>query len=191
MLRLEILSQVIDKGDYLQNVISLLNNEWKMSDTVRRDMLLNNVRKQKEDLVPVNLLLVDENENVISHAQLIKSQQDVYVVESVVTAKEKQGKGYGKKLMEKVCDYLLEEVKKRNSSTEEVTLYLKTNVWQFYEKCGFTQCDAPTATGRVCSNLNDKQINLLANMLAKKVEKIEPSQHAQSSDDVWMKKTMK
>ena len=140
-------------------------------------------------ITPVSVLLI-RGDDVLSHAKVIESQPDVFVIESVVTDKTQRGKGYGRRIVECVCEYLLRE--KQNVRVE---VFLMTKIPKFYEKVGFETCQAPTAFGKVCASLDTKQINSLADMLSKRLGGVppmkNPSPQKAPEEEIWMKKVLR
>ncbi|KAG2386576.1 hypothetical protein C9374_002320 [Naegleria lovaniensis] len=152
------------------------------------------LEQQPNSFVPISLILIEESDNqssptVVAHAKLIQSQQSTFIIETVVTRKDKRGSGLGRRVMDELCSYA------KTHLPQGSTLYLSTKIPTFYEKCGFERCEAPESFGKVCSSLNTQQIHSLSNMLAKRFPLQPPpsSQGAtttssETTSDVWLKK---
>ncbi|EFC45960.1 hypothetical protein NAEGRDRAFT_65868 [Naegleria gruberi] len=171
--------------EFVDETVKMIIEEWSSSPSVRKVMLLNdkNTQENNNSPVPVSLILVNEENQVVSHAKLIKSQENVYIIETVVTRKDKRGLGYGKRIVDEMCLYF-----KNNFITDtSSTLYLSTKIPKFYEKSGFITSQPPEACGKVCSNLNSSQINSLSAMLSKRNQTNLPLSSESKSDEVWMK----
>nr|CAG4712313.1 unnamed protein product [Naegleria fowleri] len=106
---------------------------------------------------------------VVAHAKLIQSQHNTFIIETVVTRKDKRGSGYGRRVMEELYNYA------KTHLPQGSILYLSTKITTFYEKCGFERCEAPESFGKVCSSLNTQQIHSLSNMLAKRFQQPPPT----------------
>ncbi|KAL0487412.1 N-acetyltransferase [Acrasis kona] len=167
---------------YIDQTIDLLNSEWPKSVSYREKVL----RSSTDDL-PVNLILV-KGDNVVGFCRLIKTQESMLGVESVVTDKNVRGQGYGRILMEGVEEMANKYYEPRIEKGKEHYLYLYTNTAQgFYEKCGFEITSAPQGFGSVVSNLNSGQLSGLAAMLQKRQQSL-PHENTNKDGSIWMRK---
>lgn len=116
---------------YLSQCCSLINAEWKRSETARLRSL-----QSSSDFLPVNLILI-QNKMVIGHLKLsqIPSIRHACFVESVVIDKKLRGQGYGSILMK-------EAEKHCQNNLHLKIIYLSTKGQEhFYGKLGYTKCD--------------------------------------------------
>lgn len=189
-------------NQYIDETVQLIIDEWPSSHSVRKSMLLNDktqLEQHHNNFVPVSVILIEESEmssstssKVVAHAKLIQSQHNTFIIETVVTRKDKRGSGYGRRVMEELYNYA------KTHLPQGSILYLSTKITTFYEKCGFERCEAPESFGKVCSSLNTQQIHSLSNMLAKRFQQPPPTCSNSSStssseiplptSDVWLKK---
>lgn len=116
--------------EYLKECCSLINREWKRSETARLYSLQNS-----SDNLPTSLILL-EDKRLIGHLKLsiIPSIKNACFVESVVINPNLRGKGYGKFLMKEAEHYV------KNILNLD-TIYLSTKGQEkFYEKLGYNEC---------------------------------------------------
>lgn len=118
--------------EYLSQCCTLINAEWKRSETARLRSL-----QSSSDFLPVNLILI-QNKTVIGHLKLSKipSKGHACFVESVVIDRQFRGQGYGSILMK-------EAEKHCQDNLHLKTIYLSTKGQElFYEKLGYAKCDS-------------------------------------------------
>lgn len=116
--------------ELLKDCCTLLNKEWKRSETARLHSLQNS-----SDKLPTSLILL-QNKKLIGHLKLsvIPSIRNACFVESVIIDPNLRGKGYGKILMKEAEDYI------KNFLSLD-TIYLSTKGQEkFYEKLGYNKC---------------------------------------------------
>ncbi|XP_015911552.1 N-alpha-acetyltransferase 80 [Parasteatoda tepidariorum] len=121
--------------EYIQECADLLNKQWERSSSARTQSLENTSSE-----LPDSVILIEEINGVkcvIGHSRLTRVLEDNKGcwIGSVVIAKEKQRKGYGKYLMKKSEEYA--------KNLNFTTVYLNTQDQQgFYEHLGYQYSEA-------------------------------------------------
>ncbi|XP_019866027.1 N-alpha-acetyltransferase 80 isoform X1 [Aethina tumida] len=116
--------------EYILDCCTLLNDEWKRSETARLRSL-----ESSSDHLPTCLVLL-QNKMLVGHVKLsrIPSIPEACFLESVVIRKCMRGQGYGTVLMQKTEDYCRDILKL-------ITIYLSTQGQEkFYAKLGYIEC---------------------------------------------------
>lgn len=147
--------------EYLKDCCSLINEEWKRSDTARLHSL-----QSSGDHLPVSLILLHDKK-LIGHLKLsnIPSLKHACFVESVVIVKELRGKGFGRFLMKKA-----EEYAQNNLCLN--TVYLSTKGQEeFYKKLGYYKCTPISIYG---SFIPDTKLQTKQNLTTQKDVPIPP-----------------
>lgn len=167
---------------YVPGCIALLNSEWPKSETLRERLL----RASCENL-PMSFVAC-EDERVVGHLRLIKTQENALGVESVVVTKECRGTGIGRLLMGE-AEKIARQYYQSRGLVGVNYLYLSTNEAQkFYEKCKYEITEAPPAFGNVVSNLNNEQLTGLAAMLQKRYQTSAVNPITTKKGEIWMRK---
>jgi glucosamine-phosphate N-acetyltransferase len=99
------------------------------------------------DLTDNHIIFVLENDQnriiasgtVLIEQKLIRNMGKVAHIEDIVVDKESNGKGIGKKLINKLTEYAKEQ------GCYKVILDCRDNVVPFYEKCGFVKKESEMA----------------------------------------------
>ncbi|KAK3093731.1 hypothetical protein FSP39_019373 [Pinctada imbricata] len=136
---------------YLEDVASILNEEWKRSLSARLHSL-----EKSNDKFPVNLVMLvkeDGQDKVIGHSRLsiVQGKDKSCLIESVVVKRELRGKGYGRKVMDASEKYALQR--------GFVTMYLSTHDKQdFYRHIGYISCQPVISFGINADNLSQEFI---------------------------------
>lgn len=111
----------------------MLNKEWKKSFDLRERNL-----RQSSDKFPYHVIFLESvktNHRLVGHARITKvlSKPEALYLSSVVIKEERRGQGLGKKFMQMIADH----VQKMGYNT----IYLRTDLADFYVKCGYAKCD--------------------------------------------------
>lgn len=123
-----------DKGQYLKLFNSEdfgcvgINSDLKPS-IYEEEKLLNGVIEGT--ILSTRILVIEDNNEFIGYASISRPSEHAYHIGQFVIRKDKQGQGYGKKLMEEVKDY---------AATEQcdITLECISNATAFFKKQGFS-----------------------------------------------------
>lgn len=109
------------------------------------------IKENKKDFLDL-LLLADEQENMVDkylekgimfalydddlkgECVVTKEKERVYEIKNIATYEEFHGQGYGKKLIDYVCDYFKDDCDVMYVGTGDSPLTIP-----FYEKCGFKE----------------------------------------------------
>lgn len=125
-----------DKKEYLREVMILEHNEWaknsKDNFEERINKKIDKYEKNIDNLFFCKLILLDKN-NLVGFISIFPNDSDEEPnlspwYATMFVKKEYRGKGYSKLLN----DAIVKEAKKRNIKT----LYLKTELVNYYEKFG-------------------------------------------------------
>jgi GNAT superfamily N-acetyltransferase len=179
--------KIHNRKEFTEKTISLINTEWPKSEHVRESVLA-----ASNDNMPMSIVLVTDDQQVLGHLRIIKTQENMLGVETVVVANECRGTGLGRKLMDEAERIATEYYNSRDHQGERY-LYLSTSTAQpFYEKCGYAVTEAPQAFGNVVSNLSTGQLTGLAAMLQKRQQQmqVEQPQSVTRKGEIWMRKRL-
>jgi len=117
----------------LSACVQLLNDEWPRSETARLHSL-----KQSRDSLPISLILLDSNDQLIGHVKLKRELPNTNsaFIESLIVDKSKRGKGFGKLIMNQT-ERLAKEL-----GLEKLVLTTIDKIG-FYQSLGFSISQTP------------------------------------------------
>lgn len=123
-----------DKGSYLKLFNSEdfgcvgINSELKPS-IYEEEQMINGVIDGT--VLSTRILIIEENNEFIGYASISRPSEHTYHIGQFVIRKDKQGQGYGKRLMDEVKDY---------AATEQcdITLECISSATTFFKRQGFT-----------------------------------------------------
>lgn len=123
--------------EYKEQCCTLINEEWKRSETARMRTLDNS-----RDTLPTSLVLI-RDKKVLGHCRLssIPSIPTSCFIETVVISKSLRGMGLGSYLMKKTEEYCESTLR-----LERIYLSTKDQV-SFYSKLGYCVCEPVSIYG--------------------------------------------
>ncbi|CAI5444796.1 unnamed protein product [Caenorhabditis angaria] len=121
-----------ERQDLLKNSVKFLNEEWPRSDGSRE----HSQNKSCRSSPPMSFLLINSENEIVGHARVchLPNRPKSLWIESVMIKNTMRGQKLGKKLMNLVENWMLE------NNFDEAFLSTDDQV-EFYKRCGYLECD--------------------------------------------------